>query len=717
MPLIKNAAPTFISLGTDDQSTVALLPSRDPLPQHLPKFFIRSPKGTTTPVVVSTPKLKALLGDETFNQNGVYYNHQTRFLEAVASTGNSVMVQRVVSQDAGARSNIVIYIDVLPTQVPNYVRNSLGELVIDPATNNYKVDPVTPTIAGHELKFITEYATVDTGLSTYASKAGTMTDATTGTVSTMYPFMALAARYQGSAYNDIGIAIESLLGADVSSAIIDSLKAMPYKLALYTRVNAGATPTVMRSLFGEPSVETVLTANSINPATNSRFDIDAVFGSQWYNETDSLKTLRYNDFEGMYIYRANLELIHNLIMTLEQPYISDTSATWDDGLTATTRSWTDFTTADPVAILNEGYLLNLFTCKTSKNIPYFTVGINTSVATLVGNQKEVNITANTPIFLQGGSDGTLDNASYETVVSAIMDEYLNPDSQVQDNAINVETVIYDSGFTLNTKFKLANFIGLRKDTNVILSTHDAALGEVDLPLSDARAVAVAIKSALALMPESQYFGTGVMRAVIVGGTGLLRSGATLNRIPLTYEIAFKSAKFMGAGNYKWKTVEAFDHGANAVLSELVDITPAFIPAGIKPTLWNDGMVWAQPKDRVNYFFPAVQTAYSNDTSILNAWPNAFACSVLDRIGSDAWREFTGTTFLTDSEFIDAVEAYVNTRIAGIFGGLLTVIPQVVIDSGDAARGYSFHLNNKLYGNNMRTVMVYNTTAYRASALP
>jgi len=714
MALIKNAAPAFISLGTDDQSGGVLLPSRDPLPQHLPKLFIRSPKGTTTPVVVSTAKLKSLLGDATFDQNGVYYNHQTRFLEAIGATGNTVMVQRIVSADAGARANVIIYIDILATNVPNYVRNSLGELVVDAATNNYKVDATTPTIPGHEIKFITESVTTNQDLSTFTSKPGTFTDGTN--TSTMYPFIATAAKYQGLEYNNIGLAIGSLLGTDVDSAIVSDLLAMPHELSIYSRTAVGATPTVVRSLFGEPAVEMVFKEKAINPSTLARLDIDAIFASQWYNETDELKSLKYEDFEGIFIYRANLEIVHTLIMNLEKTYITDTVTTWDDGLTSSTRAWTDFTTEDQTLLDLEGYLLNLFTCKTSKNIPYFTVAINASVATLVAPQKEVNITANTPIFLEGGSDGTLDNASYEAGVSTIMDQYVNADSEVMDNAINVESVMYDSGFTLDTKYKLANFIGLRKDTTVVLSTHDAALGETDLPLSDARAVAVALKTALSLTPESSYFGTAVMRAVIVGGTGQLRSGATLDRIPLTYEIAVKSAKFMGAGNYKWKTIEAFDHGANAVLSELVDITPAFIPAGIKPTLWNDGMVWAQPKDRVNYFFPAVQTAYDNDTSILNAWPNAFACAVLDRIGSDAWREFTGTTFLTDSEFKAAIEAYVNTRLSGMFGGLLTVIPEVIIDDGDAARGYSFHLNNKLYGNNMRTVMVYNTTAYRASSL-
>ena len=718
MSLVKNAAPMFISLGTADQSIKAVTPGVDPIPQHLPKFYIRTPKGTTKPVSMSTAKLVSMFGSDAFDTNSKYYNHQTRFMTAIAGTGNTVMVQRVVSEDAGLNSNIVVYADILPTQVPNYVRNSLGEKVIDPNINDYKVDATTPTISGHKVKFITEYqdtGSVNNDLRTYSSKSGTMSDGTNA--STMYPIFAAEAKYQGEAYNNIGFSIESLLLDDVASNIVDTAKVLPYKLALYNRTAAGATPTVIRSLFGEPSVQMTLKSNTINPQTGVRFDFDAVFGSQWFNETDALKPLKYEDYKGIYVYRDNLDYIQNMVMALEKTYINDDATlVWDDGLTSSTRQWFDFTTSDAVGLDAEGDLLNLFTCKSSKNKPYFSVMISSDVATLNGTQKEINITKNTPIFLNGGSDGTLDNVSYETVVTKLANKYANPDSDVIDNAINVETIIYDSGFTVDTKVALMSFLAVRKDTALILSTHVDELGEKDLPLSDARAIAVSLRTKLRLQPESAYFGTPVMRAVIVLGTGLMRDGSTLNRIPLTYEIGIKSARFMGAGNYKWKPVYAFDHGEKAILEDLVDVTPSFVPTGIKPTLWNDGIVIAQPKDRVQYFFPAVQTVYDNDTSVLNSWPNAFACAVLDRIGSDAWREFTGSTFLNDAEFIGAVDEYVNSRVNGIFGGFLTIVPETVIDTVDKQRGYSFHLNMKMYGDNMKTVMVYNSSSYRSSDL-
>ena len=45
-----------------------------------------------------------------------------------------------------------------------------------------------------------------------------------------------------------------------------------------------------------------------------------------------------------------------------------------------------------------------------------------------------------------------------------------------------------------------------------------------------------------------------------------------------------------------------------------------------------------------------------------------------------------------------------------------VIPDVYIDEYDALRGYSWHLTNKMYANNSKTVMTYTTEVYRASDL-
>lgn len=911
MSLMKNASPQNIKLGTDDKSTRMITPSPEPIPQHCPLFYIFAKKGPTGRQLLGGSKLNSVYGSETFDINDKYFNHQTRFLAAVAGQANTCMVQRLVPDDAGVNSNAAVYADVIECDIPNYVRDSYGSYVLDPDTNKNIVDEQQPTVKGYKIKFIKETQTEDFTVGNLKPKTGTMAitnsyvpeiqtaydliirningkirvgdtiplydtittqdgkvmytisstnktavtldtdslkwvakaagtttmkimltklstvedealqtsmvefpititnseikdqatmtvkgikniltkeepsmsliiegaNAETATVtvkdttiatydpgtktitarengitfvtvsipatvsseavswvftlqskiksldpvvevtrSTMYPIFELKAKYPGEYYNNIGFAITSLFNDEVDAKIVSATKSLPFKLALYTRLNQMSSPTVMRSLYSEPSVQFSFKEKAINPNTEARFDFETVYENNWFNEEDELKTMRYFEFENFHFYREFFEDLSKKIVEKERAFVSDNEEEWQDGDMATTSAWYDFTTVDQDELMNEHLLLNLFTCKTSKNVPYFTLVKSDIKSSLNELQKEVAITSDTPIFLDGGSDGTLDNENFEAQVVKKMAEYIDPDSEVQDLAINVESIFYDSGFTLNTKKELVNFISLRKDTIIVLSTHDDALGDKDLVLSDARAVGNALKTRYQLAPESEYYGTPVCRGIVMVGTGRLRDGSTKRRIPFTYELALKAAKMMGAGDGKWDSTQVFDNYPGNSIDYLIDPSPSFIPAGIKPTLWNDGLVWTQAYDRVSYHIPALQTIYDNDTSVLNNFFTVMCISQLVKSGERVWRKFTGTSTLTNNEFIEQVTQYAMNDINGKFGGLMTVTVEVTITDEDEVRGYSWHMTHKLYGNNSKTVGVYTTEVYRSSDL-
>ena len=719
MSLIKNAAPEVIMLGADDKSTRVVTPEREPIPQHLPLCFFFAKKGTNKRVLAGANKLVQQYGAQTFEINDIYFNHSTRFMVAMGSTGNTLMTQRLIPTDAGVRANANIYMDVLETTIPKYARNSKGDLVVDPNTNEYKVevdaDGKELTVDGFKIKFIKEVATTESKTGLLTTKNGTMSD-TNGNVSTMYPIFEVKAKYQGEYYNNIGFILRSLFKGEQDDKIISKTKSLSYNLELVTRDNPKSSHQTFRNLFGEPSTQFSLAEKAINPNTESRFDLEYVFDSMWFNETDNLKPLKYADYESFYFYRENYEELCKRFLAAEKQFVTSDELTWDDGIDSSTDKWYDFTTTDATEIDAEFGLINPFVCKSSKNVKYRTLVHDEAGANTTGTQREINLSSETPIFLDGGSDGSLTNEMFESLVKIELDKYLDTDSEVMDTAINVESIIHDSGFTLECKKSLVNFITERKDTMVVLSTHDASLGEEDLPLSEARAVGVALKTRLKLAPESTYFGTPVARAVIVAGTGLLRDGSTKNRIPLGYEIAYKMAKMMGAGNYMWKMTELFDNYPGNSITQLIDVNPGFIPAGIKPTLWNDGLVWAQPYDRNTYHFPAIQTVYDNDTSVLNSIFTVAALCTITKIGADAWRNFTGTTGMTNEAFKAAVANYVNNRTKDIFGTMMVVVPEVLITDEDELRGYSWRLITKLYANNMKTKMVHSSEIYRMSDL-
>lgn len=911
MSLIKNGSPQFISLGADDQSKGKVTPSPEPIPQHCPLFYIFAKKGPTDRLLLSASKFTSIYGSETFDINDKFYNHQTRFLQAVGGQANTCMVQRLVPDDAGVNSNATVYADILETDIPNYIRDSYGSYVLDPDTNKYKVDAQQPTIKGHKIKFIREvnptnftagslkpkqgtmgvtityvpeikdaydlivknivnkikvgddvplYDTIATqdgkmffnikssnrnavGLDTNTLKwkakvpgttkisieltklptlegeglqtskvefdltvsaqdtkptpkltvdgiksiltkeektmtliiGGEDVDTKTVTVrvadpsiatvtgnkitaiangityvtvnvpatlthegvsyvftlqskvipldpvkethtSTMYPLFELKAKYPGEYYNNIGFALTSLFNDEADSKIITKTKSLPYKLAIYTRTSSLSSPVVLRSLYGDPSVQFSFKEKAVNPNTEARFDFETIVKDQWFNETDELKTMRYNEFESFYFYRNYYEDVLKAIMKNEKSYIQDEETEWNDGNFASSMSWFDFTTDDEKALDDETYLINIFAAKSTKSVNYFTLVKSDLRSALNQYQREVTLASDTPVFLDGGSDGTISNEKFEAKVVEKMAEYVDPDSEVQDLAINVESIFYDSGFTLPTKKELVNFITLRKDTVIVLSTHDDSLGEKDLGLSDARAVGDALKTRYQLAPESDYYGTPVCRGIVFIGTGKLRDGTTSNRIPFTYELALKAAKMMGAGSGKWDTTEVFDNYPGNALNYLIEPSPAFIPAGIKPTLWNNGLVWVQPYDRTSYHIPALQTIYDNDTSALNNFFTVMCIAQLVKSGDRVWRKFTGTATMSDSQFIEAVTSYAMNDLNGRFGGLLTVNVEVEITEEDEQRGYSWRLYHNVYSPTLRSVLVHSSRVYRMSDL-
>jgi hypothetical protein len=721
MGLFKNASPEFINLGANDLSAKQPAIERDPTPQHMPLFYIWAEKGSTKKLPLGGGKLLPMYGSKTFDSNYKYFNHATRFLRDISGTGNVCMVKRLVPEDAGVRSNIVTYIDVLEDDVPNYVRDSVGNYVIDPNTNSYKVDSTNETIPGYKIKFITEKLDTDTNFGMLTTKQGTMekrdSDGNVVAVSTMYPFVEVKAKHQGEFYNKIGFSISSLYGEDAEVDVNTSIKALTYKMALHEIVTDGGSPTTKRTLFGEPDVLFTFKDKAKHPVTKLIIDLKTIFNNQWFNETNPSMSLVYSDYEDMYLYSDNLKYVSKLIMEKEKTHISTTPQTWDDGHDAATIEWFDYTTDDQDTLVNEEHLLtNILAGKSSKNINYFTLIIDKTAGNLAAGQKEVSFSKETPILLEGGSDGTMDNETFERLVVTEIKKYADPNSEVIDNAINTETIFYDSGYTVPTKQELVNFISLRKDTILVISAHEATLGEKYRSLSEERAIGVAMRTVLNLAPESEYFGTGVVRALSILGTGKLRDGSSNDRIPLTYEVALKAAKMMGAGNFKWKPEYKFDNAPGNIIEKLVDIQPGFVPAGVKPNIWGSGIVWAQPYDRDNYHFPALQTVYDNDTSALNNFFTIIALSAVTKIADDAWRNFTGTSTMTNDMFITAVTAYLTKRLQGIFGGLVKVIPEVIITDEDEMRGYSWKIVNKVGANVSKTKLVYATEIYRMSEL-
>lgn len=713
MPIL-NGAPQNLKLGVLDNSGTTVFPSNDPLPKlFMPLVFFYAEKGTTAKIPTTGAKLVHMYGANSFDPKSSYYNHASKLVEVLFGGGQSaIMSKRIVPSDAADPSDFTLWIDILPLTFQACERNSDGAPVMNGET--CVIDADGPNIDGYMIKYIlsnSQNVVGDPGYGAHASKTGTMDDGSGG-ASTMYPLFDFKASEKGSHYNNLGIAIKSLTSDEIAADYIDVTKALPYALKLFERPDENSTGVVRKNLFSSTSSTFTLKDGVLDPYTEKNFNLSDIFPGNWYNEKNVLKPLVYNEFEAPYVYKENIASVVDMFITSEESYVSETPTTWHDGEDAATITWFDFTTEDSELLIEEqGYLFNIFTLKSSTGVPYFSVRFDTDTEVPPPMGSEVNINEDSVLYMGGGDDGTMNNTNFETAVVEEMTKYLDPNSEVMNYAINNETCVINSGFTLTTAKELSNIIAIRKNTNVFFGTHDEALGTAYATLESERAIAVSLSTRLKLSPESEFFGTSVARGTIIGGSGVFRDGSINKRSSNVYDFALKLARFCGNAENKFRSQYRFDGGENAIIEDLVDIQPSFVPDGIKPLLWDEGLNYPEPMERNIYFYPAYQTVYGNDTSVLNAPLMAIAIAYLNTVAEEAWRNFTG--FMgSKAQLADGIVAYVNKKTANAFTGYFEVTPSVEFTEEDIERGYSWTLVIKIKGNVMPTVQTTRIEAYR-----
>lgn len=693
------STPQVLQLGIQDLSTAVPSPQQDQIPTHLAKIYIYAQKGPAGPQLCTPDGLQQMYGANTFNELSPYYNHQTKLSNLLSGNANAQMIERMIPADAGPKANLLLSIDLLPTTVPVYQRTTDGTYVTNPITG--LPVPATPaaTVTGFIAKWVVSHITTggpavadsDTfGIATV--QAGDQTAG--GTTSQRYPILQWWASSYGAYSNNAGFRLyapTTSSSSPVNTALLESLNAYPFRLAAIKRSTSTATPTVTQLMSGDSALEFVLQQNAINPYTASAASLKPLFKNAWGQSGVKGYQDILADLGNLHIYQSNIDTVLDLV------YMAEIGAAG---------AGSDFDTT----VSNQKYLFNLFTGKSSTGAPYYSYVVNTSDANAVSLNESTNL------FAAGGSDGTMNNELFAGLVATAVAEYNNPQSPLMEIARNPESIIYDTGFPLATKYALTNFIAIRKDTFCALSTFDAD-GPV-MSASDEAAQGAALRTHLRLFPESTYFGTPTVRGLVMARNAELYTTTTGEKDSLILELANKASKLMGSSDRKWKPVYLFDKAPN---NELTLFNPSTINVSFTPFTqrnkdWANGINYPIAYSFDSLFFPGIKTAYDDDTSILTSFITAMACCELEKVGIRTWKKFTGNISLTPAELIREVNNDVREQVSGMFAGLYKIVPAAYISGGDAKNGYSWTLPIQIYGNVPDTVMTLSLQAYRMSAL-
>lgn len=715
MTTITNAAPKSNLLGIKDESRGAPVIEPEALPTHLPHVFIFAERGPTEPQLVVGDSLTRMYGARSLDYRSPYANHQTVLLNTVNGNGNACLVQRVIPEDAAPPAGMALYLDLLETQIPVYERNTDGSIARDENGDPIQQEdgggePIT--VSGYKGKWVvgplqklnsdgevitggmsgSEAVPVANAIGQQSTQTGDQTDEDTSVESTRYPIMELEASHIGAYGDRLGVRLSApTVKSSVpikDTVVLDQLSYL-FRLQFVERPVNTSTPRTIETNFGDQYVDFSFKEGTIDKSVDKELYADRVILPS-YEDLDTPGTPpKFGPFGKTHIYQSYVDEVLDRLYQAEQPENDELPTSEEE---------------------DARYVMNLLTGVDMYGNEYHTYQ--------VAGPSEGGLLLNTQAahYASGGADGTLSFGNFDSLVGNLCENYGDGEFNLLDTAMYPQSVIYDTGFTIDTKKKLLTPIGRRKDICVVLSTQDVS--QRQNTQAEESSTAIALRAAARVYPESEIYGTSVCRAIVMGQSGYLLNSQYKGLMPLTIDLAQKFSSYMGAGEGIWQTTEKFDEPGNnqVTMFRVSSVNGAYKPANARSRDWDNGLVWVQNYDRSSLFYPGIQTVYDDDTSILNSAANMFVAVELEKVADRVWRDLTGISYLTTEQFIERSDELIEQRTTGRFDDRVVIVPETFLTEDDSERGFSWSCRINMYGNNMRTVGTFTIVARRRDDL-
>lgn len=696
MSAIINAAPRANLNGIQDVSGRPPVIDPETLPSHLPHVYLFAEKGPTLPQLVAGDSFTQMYGPLALDPRSAFFNHQSVLANVLQGAGQQIMVQRVIAANAGPKSRLLLSLDIVADTIQQYQRNSDGSYKLDQTGNKIAITGAGATIAGYKAKWVVnDWLTggeVGTELFGQCQQRVGSVVSSTSAQSQLYPILELEVTHVGGYGNNVGLrftAPTSESAAALNTTLASAIKSYLYRIQMVTRTDPTVLPNVVETLAGEQYVDFSFDESAYDINTDTELGIGTILLDSYQQLDDPTTPTQYGPYGQLHVYEDNLNTVLAMISTTEAP----------SGLLP------QITGGANVDWL---YQVNPFTATDFFGIPYYSLQLAGPA------DGGITFTDSTTLYADGGSDGDVDAETFDTLVGNQLTNYGSLEADLLDDAMYPQSVIYDTGFTLDTKLAMISVLGKRKDMWVVLSTQDISLPQ-NTP-SQESSLAVSLKTAANNYPESVIYGTSVCRAIVMGHSGYLLNSKYKGLLPLTIEFAQKCANYMGAGDGVWKPGLGFDISPNNQITMFRGVNATFKQASVRTADWANGLVWVQSYDRRSLFWPGVQTVYNDDSSVLNSGINMMVAVELEKVAQRTWRDLTGISSLTDDQFIERSNDLITKATTGRFDGRVVIQAETFKTASDEQRGFSWSCKIHMYAPNMKTVGTYTIVAHRQSDL-
>lgn len=680
MQILKNGTPQAILHGVDDQSIPPLVLKPVTTPIHLPLSFTFASEGPENQAFrVSGDNAKALYGRDIFALDSDFATFNTPFISMFNENANTQMMQRVVPDDAAAAS-IRVYIEMLKTDVPVFEREDDGSYKYGPD----KQPVQTGTVPGVTFTLHTGMFSAESGLYKQGKTFEGSQTGSTGEKSRIFPIFDFPASSRGRRGNDRGFRLACLNAKTISAVDPDMVSSMGARTFSFQAIECqvpGLSPSIVRTLDGSTSLLCAFKPNAYYRGAKMKLDAEKILIPAYRNmnpEPGMPPVL--SAFEGMHVYRSNLELCLNEVKTVLN------------------------SEAAGAAGIEDIYMIDFLTGLDIDGNPYngFIVD-NGAQGGVVFSEKHNH-------YMTGGSDGTLTNEMFDQLVRKEMLTF-------GDGAVNYLDMlrypcrfIWDSGYSMETKEALCNFMARRKDTVVGLTTH--VFGRAANDMQTENSMKIALEAMLAANPESPKYGTAAFRGFVMGHSYLLHGSQWEHRVPALYTLANYTSKYAGAGEGGFNPAARFDRGEFALVTEGYDINLSYKPLSTYSSDWEAGLINIRSFDEYRFFIPALYTVYPNDRSILNGYLNSIIAADLEGVAQRAWAEMSGSQSLTDGQIAKMVREKILAAVKDKYDNVVTIEVEPYFTDQDKSNGYSISVDIIMKGNVIKTVHQYTIVAKR-----
>ena len=727
-------------------------------------------------VTLTTTSANILYGNKTFDKDSAFYHHSTEFLSGMAGLGIPMFVKRFIPEGA-TKAMLRVSLELIATDLPNYERNSDGTIkqTVDPITGiatavtNGTVQGTRAIIHVGVSKFAPENRKF--------AAANIMNDFRDGSVavngkflgeitrgdgskehpkSRLYPIMDLEVDSEGEYGNNIGLVLEVPTLKQVNPANISNViknKAFPVRVSVVEREDRYTTPQVVPSLKSELQLDVFMKSRAVDNISGKNISFARKLIENFNRKMTATETPIWGPFGNIHVYEKNLNEIQKMLCEGYAYTDTDGNAvviagegSYDDDAFDYGRT-VDHALSQP---LNFG-LFNIFTGRDVNDVPYFSFDVRDSL--MFGG---VAVNSESVVYADGGEDGlwSFADGSPATLVNLkmlddAMRNFLNTFGHGKDQLKDILrypiTQVVDTGWSLDTKFAHSNILSARPDIHMEIGTQAVAekgnvtvdLGPVykgystntEVALSSElldgwnwqprltaeqdEAIATRLRTFFSLTPESVFFGTPVMRVHVFGHSGFDVDDTYERPLPGSFDRGLAMARFTSVTG--WDKASDFTENDNRKPMFLKDMSYSYRDEDVADSAWATGMNFLRSHDIVDHFWPAIQSIYPHQDSILANAKFVLVASKCHYYGMEVWRSISGEN-KTDEQFKQELEDEAYRIIGGKFTEDVRIVVEAILTEADVARGYSGYLKFHIGVGSPRTKLVYSVHGYTLDQL-